>query len=316
MIASIVIPAKNEEVNLERCLRSIESLRNRSDIEQVIVADNGSHDMTVKIAERHGCAVFVDREATVAKLRNIGAEHAKGDIIAFIDADMEVDNNWLTCAMKHFDDKEVGCVTGLIGIPKNDGWIQRIWALNRKLKREVFESRWAPSGNMIVSKDAFMKIGGFNSRLITCEDMDISNRFKEDGYRIIFDKDVLVTHYGEYKTVGEFLRKETWRGYSHLDYLFNQKISFKMLKMIPKATFFLLSLIMLAGSVIIGEKILIGISIIFISTLPLIHASLISLKNRTMKYFPSLLLIWTLYYLARSYSIVKNIKNKMIQPAN
>jgi glycosyltransferase involved in cell wall biosynthesis len=315
MIASIVIPAKNEEVNLERCLRSIESLRNRSDVEQVIVVDNGSHDTTVKIAEHHGCTVFVDREATVAKLRNIGAEHATGDIISFIDADMEVDDNWLACAMKHFDDKKVGCVTGLINIPKNDGWIQKIWALNRKLKREVFESRWAPSGNMIVSKDAFMEIGGFNSKLITCEDMDISNRFKENGYRIIFDKDVLVTHHGEYKTVKEFLRKETWRGYSHLDYLFNQRISLKILMMIPKATFFLLSLIMFVGSIIFGSKNLTGISILLLLTLPIIHASLISQKNRTIKYFPSLLLIWTLYYLARSYSIVKNIKDKIIKAA-
>jgi glycosyltransferase involved in cell wall biosynthesis len=90
---SVVIPAYNEEQLLPRLLDSIDAARriyggvNRI---EVIVADNGSTDRTAAIAAARGCQVVTVDKRVIAAVRNGGARVARGDIIAFVDADTQI----------------------------------------------------------------------------------------------------------------------------------------------------------------------------------------------------------------------------------
>ena len=90
---SLVIPAYNEERLLPRLLDSIQIARstygNRDAIE-VIVADNMSTDRTAEIARQRGCLVVPVEKRIIAASRNGGARAARGEIVAFIDADSQV----------------------------------------------------------------------------------------------------------------------------------------------------------------------------------------------------------------------------------
>jgi len=91
---SLVVPAFNEAALLPRLLRTAEVARSRythgPDGIEVIVADNGSTDATAGIALAHGCRVAAVEQRVIAAVRNGGAALARGSMLAFVDADMQV----------------------------------------------------------------------------------------------------------------------------------------------------------------------------------------------------------------------------------
>ena len=94
MNLSVVIPVKNDPIGLEACLQSIEISAVEAVGYEVLVVDNGSTDNTIAVAERYGATVLQDPHATVAALRNLGAEKSTGDVLAFLDADCTIDPGW------------------------------------------------------------------------------------------------------------------------------------------------------------------------------------------------------------------------------
>lgn len=88
---SLVIPAHKEETYLPRLLDSVELARGRyrlgADAVEVIVADNASTDETADIARSWGCRVVYVKRRRIAAARNGGAAVARGDVLAFVDAD-------------------------------------------------------------------------------------------------------------------------------------------------------------------------------------------------------------------------------------
>jgi glycosyltransferase involved in cell wall biosynthesis len=90
---SVVIPALNEEGEIEECLQSLTG-QSFSDFE-LIVVDNGSTDSTCAVARDYGARVIVEPRRGVSRARQAGFEAARGEIIASTDADTVVPSNWL-----------------------------------------------------------------------------------------------------------------------------------------------------------------------------------------------------------------------------
>lgn len=89
---SICMMVKNEELHLERCLNSIKSIIDRSDVELIIV-DTGSNDKTAEIAKRYTDKVYFKKWFNnFSEMRNITISYAKGSWIFIIDADETVEN--------------------------------------------------------------------------------------------------------------------------------------------------------------------------------------------------------------------------------
>lgn len=89
---SVIIPALNEEKYLPRCLESL-SHQSRKEHFEIIVVDGGSIDRTAEIAEEYAHKVIV-KPSPVGVARNLGAKHAEGKILAFIDADTMACKSW------------------------------------------------------------------------------------------------------------------------------------------------------------------------------------------------------------------------------
>jgi glycosyltransferase involved in cell wall biosynthesis len=117
---SIVIPAYNEEKYIGRLLASLKSLSHEKIIE-ILIIDNGSQDKTKEIVKIMSLGLddfdkkirlIEESRKGVAWARTRGAQEAKGEIIAFLDADTEVTKDWLIKLFKYFTKSEVVCVSG------------------------------------------------------------------------------------------------------------------------------------------------------------------------------------------------------------
>lgn len=91
---SLIIPAYNEEKFLPRLLQSVEAARLKYESTgramEVIVADNASTDGTARVAAERGCRVVPVKNRCIAAARNGGARVARGEILAFVDADFQI----------------------------------------------------------------------------------------------------------------------------------------------------------------------------------------------------------------------------------
>lgn len=94
-IVSFVVPAKDEAAQLRGTLASIAGLDTEYAYETIVV-DGSSRDETPEIAREYDATVLTDEGSNVAAARNLGAEHASGRWLAFVDADTRVRANYLT----------------------------------------------------------------------------------------------------------------------------------------------------------------------------------------------------------------------------
>src|SRR5258705_6116779 len=88
MLISVVIPAFNEELYLPATLSSLRDANSvcRCSVE-LIVVDNESSDRTREVARSFGATVVHEAVHNIARVRNTGGSAARGDVLAFVDAD-------------------------------------------------------------------------------------------------------------------------------------------------------------------------------------------------------------------------------------
>lgn len=143
-----------------------------------------------------------------AEKRDMALEYAEGEIIAFIDDDAYPREDWLANAVKYFEDSTVGAVGGPAVTAENDGVLQQASGkvyesflcsggyTYRYVPGKLMDVEDLPSVNLIVRKDVFEEIGGFDSNFYPGEDTKLClDIIKVTKKRIVYDPDVLVYHH-------------------------------------------------------------------------------------------------------------------------
>lgn len=171
-LVSVIITTKNEEENIENCLKSIKDQTFKTI--ELIVVDNYSKDKTAEIAKKYTNAVYLNGPERSSQ-RNYGAEVSNGEYLLFLDADMILSPSVIEeCAEKCEADR-----VDALYIP------ERIVGEGFWIKVRDFE-RGFYTGTVIdairfVKKDLFKRIGGFDEDLIGPEDWDLDKRIRKAG---------------------------------------------------------------------------------------------------------------------------------------
>jgi hypothetical protein len=206
---------RNDAARLGQCLASILASDYPPRLVEIVVVDNGSTDASREVAQRGGAEVLTLPHLPVSELRNRGARHATGDILAFVDADHEIDAEWVSVAVGHLMEGGVGGVGALCDAPAGANWVQRSYDLMRR-KPALEDVEWLGSGNLAVTREAFERAGGFDPTLQTCEDVDLCRRLRRAGYRLVHDARLRNVHFGDPATLAALFRGELWRGRDNL----------------------------------------------------------------------------------------------------
>jgi glycosyltransferase involved in cell wall biosynthesis len=207
---SFIIPALNEESNIDRTIGSIKkAVGNES--HEIIVSDNGSEDRTAQVAKGLGANVIVNGEATIAGLRNAGAALAKGNVLIFIDADVGLAEDWLLNlkqAIANWPTDKLLVTGSTCLVPAESSFIQRNWFA----KLTMTATNYINSGHLIVTREMFDRIDGFDNRLKTAEDYDFCQRAKKNGGKLEKSPAIKAYHYGYPSTLRAFCSREAWHG--------------------------------------------------------------------------------------------------------
>src|SRR6202790_5136894 len=108
---SVVVCAYNAERTMAACLASLEPL-DYPDYE-VIVVNDGSKDRTLEISERFPfCRIISQENKGLSAARNVGAEAATGEIVAYTDSDCVADPDWLDYLVGTMEAKSLAACGG------------------------------------------------------------------------------------------------------------------------------------------------------------------------------------------------------------
>ena|GEM_PF-1792449 len=196
--ASIIIPAHDAERTIERCIRSLLCLDFSKEDYEVIVVDNNSKDSTKDILDNFRDSVVYIKEARQGRsfARNAGAQKACGEFLAFVDADVFVEKDWLNNLIEKVDHTGIGGGSGAV-VPSNVDGRKGINTYRfRHLRRAtsgtfnilnliVDESPMINSAACVYKREAFEFVGGFDVMLERHEDIDLSRRVLYAGYNLV-----------------------------------------------------------------------------------------------------------------------------------
>jgi glycosyltransferase involved in cell wall biosynthesis len=191
MNVSIVIPVYNEAAHLKACLDAI-SLQTVRPLE-VIVVDNNSSDTTTDIARSYGfVSLLHERRQGVVHARTQGFDAAKGDVIARIDADTVVPEDWVEKILTVFADPEVDAASG-VALYYNVAAAPLVNAIDlyfrRRLSKRLKNCLYLWGANMAIRRSSWTDItdklcyrGGLH------EDFDLAIHLQEHGGIVRFDE--------------------------------------------------------------------------------------------------------------------------------
>lgn len=208
MRVSIIIPVLKINDYIRESIPEIAKL-DFADYEVIVLPNIITDEDVREFAKYPKVRLIATIESGPAFKRDFGARSATGDILAFLDDDAYPKTDWLTIALRHFDnDPKIAAVGGPAITPISDSIRQkasgaiftsklgggnltyRYWPGKKVLEVDDF-----PSVNLLVKKSVFNEIGGFDSLYWPGEDTKLCHDIVTSGYKIIYDPRAIVWHH-------------------------------------------------------------------------------------------------------------------------
>jgi O-antigen biosynthesis protein len=195
--ASVVVCAHQAQDTIEECLQSLTGLDYPN--YEVLVVDDGSTDATAQIARRFPVRLLCRDHLGLAGARNVGLEQAKGEYVAYIDADAQADPDWLTYLALALEVPGTAGAGGPNPVPPDDPPVAQCVSrapggpIHVLLDDERAEH--VPGCNMAFWRERLLEIGGFDPIYRAAgDDVDVCWKLLDRGYNIRFHPSALVWH--------------------------------------------------------------------------------------------------------------------------
>jgi len=202
---AVIIPCLDEHATIADAIRSARSQDPAP--EPVVVVDNGSVDGSLELARELADVVLERPGLRVGALRNAGAAAAgEAEVLAFLDADCRALPGWLAAGLEALSGNDL--VGARTAAPDDDPLVARRWAA---IEQSLVRPGAAPwSQHLMIRREAFDALGGFDERRATGEDVDLAARVTAAGRRVGLAPGMRVVHRGFAPTLGAFVRRERW----------------------------------------------------------------------------------------------------------
>lgn len=206
-LVSVIIPTKNEERNIVRCLKSVKNQdynlpAGRQGVE-IIIIDNRSTDRTVELARPYTKKVIIAGHER-SEQRNIGAKKAIGHYLLFLDADMQLTKTAISECLEITGKKTILAIN-------EEATGKSFWSKALALEKRCYqkEAGFIHSARFFPRKD-FLTLGGYDENLVAGEDWDLTGRFIKSGFTLMMTEKSYVIHHEPDLDLASLLKKEIY----------------------------------------------------------------------------------------------------------
>lgn len=300
---SFIIIGRNEECKLTKCIQSvIDTIHyNSLNAYEVIYIDSKSNDDSIERAKKFAeVKIFqITGNCNAAIARNIGALESKGDILFFIDGDLEIEPTFLQKVVNAKGELIYECVTGHLDdlfYDINSVFLGRYPRTYRNSLPEKNQELTANGGIFIIKRKNWTQVNGMRTKYKRSQDLELTIRLTKLGIKTIRIPFLIAKHH----TIDYRNEKRMWKiifsgneYYPSLlfkDHILNHQVVLRTIR--NHYTSFFLLFLFLAG--FINKKLFIALCVLYIGVLFLkvffntIKAA--SLKNKKLYFFERIFL--------------------------
>ncbi len=200
---SVVIPSHDGAAYLGIGLSALAAQRTL--LHEVIVVDDCSRDASADIAAQHGAQVIrLDEPQHANYCRNLGARHATGDVILFLDQDVVIRPDTLQVVHAAFADDALDAMVGIYSAehrnPNLASRFKNFW-IRYSYLRSSRHIDWIFGAISVIRRDLFHRAGGFDHLAMISfgiDDLELGKRMSRDDIRIRFNPHLEVEHLKHY----------------------------------------------------------------------------------------------------------------------
>jgi arabinofuranan 3-O-arabinosyltransferase len=233
-LVSIIVPTKNEAVNLSVLLPSIVSQTYKK-IEVIVNDDRGTVDATDKVINKHKGRILIKhiyKNSGMSYGRLMGAKEARGEYLLHLDADMKLSSRAVeTCVAL------VGKRYGAIVIPEIS-YGEGYWAKVKAFEKSLYVGDEMMSSARFIKTKVYWDVGGHNVNMALSEDKDLHLRIKNKGYKIKHIDDVIYHHEGSLNLWKDFKKKFYYGRTAHVFIKQHPQHSLKQANLIFRPAYF------------------------------------------------------------------------------
>lgn len=197
---SVVIPVWNDSARLARCLALLEEQTYPGDRYEVVVVDNDSgEDIAATVRACPHALYTFEATPTVYAARNTGIAEARGEVIAFTDADCLPEPDWIekgtACLIE-----AAGCglvageITPILANPGRPQWLDLLGLTEFPQKAFAERKKFGATANVFTYRRMFELVGPFIAHLKSAGDEEWGQRVAGAGYSVVYGAEACVRH--------------------------------------------------------------------------------------------------------------------------
>ncbi|MEW6614771.1 MAG: glycosyltransferase family 2 protein [Thermodesulfobacteriota bacterium] len=305
-LVSIIIPFKDEEKYLQKCLNSVTS-QTYNNIE-IILVDGMSQDNSAKIATNFvalhpNIYIYENQKLNSAAGLNIGIKKSRGEIVIILGAHSEVFPDYVSKSVDLLEKTEAVVVGGVLNTMGN-GYFGEIIAVvlssafgtgsKFRFKHSPQFVDTVPFGAYRAS--IFKEIGLFNEDIPRCEDLELNHRIINAGGKIYIHPDIKATYYCRRKLTG-FMKQSYGNGYDIVRAFLQNRNAVSIRHLVPFVFLFSI-IILLATSCLWRISKILLISVVSVYILSSIFFSIKLSFHYKIKYLPCLPVVFAILHLS------------------
>lgn len=210
-IVSVIIPTRNEEKFIEKCINSLLNTDYPKEKIEILVVDGLSEDNTreivKKLSQKHkNIKLLTNYKKKKSPALNIGIKNSSGEIILIADAHSTYQKNYILKNVEHLLTSDAHNVGGVINVlPRRNSSKAKAISLclshpfgtgGASYRRKITEPKYVdtvPFG--CYKREVFEKLGGFNEKLDRNMDIEFNLRMKKNGYKIMLFPDIKINYF-------------------------------------------------------------------------------------------------------------------------
>ncbi|PUE53044.1 hypothetical protein B9Z45_13170 [Limnohabitans sp. 2KL-17] len=199
-LVTVIVPVFNGQATLPALLESLAAQDYRRDRLQVLIADDASTDRTLALLEPHRGTMEIVRQPVNGgsyAARNAALSRARGEVLAFTDADCRPDADWVSSGVRALQAQGSGLVAGAVAIEPVDrrSAVQRYdQAFGIQQAFFARRQRFGATANLFVDRRVLDKVPGFDERLRSGGDKAFCDASAAAGLPFSYAPDCRVRH--------------------------------------------------------------------------------------------------------------------------